>query len=262
MPRALVVDDDRSSLAALAELIELEGFCHHHGRDAGRGARPTRRAVSGRGSHRSDAAGRQRARPPGGSPGRRAVRGHHRTRQRRHRGGGAAQRRGGLPDQAGRSAAAEDHSGQRQAHPRAAGGDRHRCATSCASSAASARWSAGPRPMERVYDLISKVAPTDATVLHRRRKRHRQGGRGAGPAPAEPASQGRRFVPVNCGAVSPNADRERAVRPREGAASPAPSALHRGDFEQAAAARCSSTRSPRCRWSCRSSCCACWKPAR
>jgi hypothetical protein len=36
--------------------------------------------------------------------------------------------------------------------------------------------------------------------------------------------------------------------------------MHRGYFEQRAEARSSSTRSPRCRRSCRSSCCACSRP--
>ena len=56
-------------------------------------------------------------------------------------------------------------------------------------------------------------------------------------------------------------DRERAVRPREAAASPAPSASTRASSSGRTAARCSWTRSPRCRWTCRSSCCGCWRPA-
>ena len=86
--------------------------------------------------------------------------------------------------------------------------------------------------MGKVYDLMSRVAPTDATVfiigesgtgkelaaqtvhqLSRRRKG------------AVPADQLRR------GVAEP--DRERAVRPRDAAASPAPSASTTGYFERA-----------------------------
>ena len=41
------------------------------------------------------------------------------------------------------------------------------------------RWSARSPAMQEVYDLIARVAPTDATVLHPRRERHRQGARRA-----------------------------------------------------------------------------------
>ena len=41
------------------------------------------------------------------------------------------------------------------------------------------------------------------------------------------------FVPVNCGAVSPDPDRERALRPRAGQLHRAPTASHRGYFERA-----------------------------
>ena len=46
------------------------------------------------------------------------------------------------------------------------------------------------------------------------------------------------------------------------AASPARPAAHRLFRACRTAARCSSTKSPRCRSTCRSSCCACWRSAR
>ena len=69
--------------------------------------------------------------------------------------------------------------------------------------------------MQRVYDMVAKVAPTEATVLL-------QGETGTGKELVAETIHGlsRRhkeaFLPVNCGAVSPHADRERAVRPRAG----------------------------------------------
>ena len=89
------------------------------------------------------------------------------------------------------------------------------CATSCASSAASATSSAPRAPMQKLYDQLGRVAPTAATVLLigesgtgkelaaqtiHDLSRRKQG--------AVPAAQLRRGLAA--------ADRERAVRPREG----------------------------------------------
>ena len=69
--------------------------------------------------------------------------------------------------------------------------------------------------IQKLYDQLSRVAPTSATVLLVGRERHRQGARRADDPRAEPpqaravpAAQLRRDVAA--------ADRERALRPREG----------------------------------------------
>ena len=89
------------------------------------------------------------------------------------------------------------------------------CATSCASSAASATSSARSPPMQKLYDLLARVAPTAATVLL-----IGESGTGKELAAQTIHDLSRRkkspFLPLNCGAVSPTPDRERAVRPREG----------------------------------------------
>ena len=62
--------------------------------------------------------------------------------------------------------------------------------------------------------------------------------------------------PVNCGAISPTLIESELFGHEKGSFTGA-DRQHQGYFERATAARCSSTRSPRCRSSCRSSCCAC-----
>ena len=75
-----------------------------------------------------------------------------------------------------------------------AGADSGRSSARCATCARS--WTRGPRlrgagrappEMVRLYELITQVAPTPATVLDHRRERHRQGAGGARHPPAEPA---------------------------------------------------------------------------
>ncbi len=69
------------------------------------------------------------------------------------------------------------------------------------------------KAMQAVYDLIQRVAPTDASVMI-------TGESGTGKElvaqTIHQLSQRRKnlLLPLNCGAVSPRPDRERAVRPR------------------------------------------------
>ena len=74
---------------------------------------------------------------------------------------------------------------------------------------------------------------------------------------AEPAPAPTPFIPLDCGAIAAEPDRERAVRPRARQLHRRDPAAPRAASSARRAARCSSTRSPRCRSSCRSSCCAC-----
>ena len=96
---------------------------------------------------------------------------------------------------------------------------------------------------------------------HPRRVRHRQGAGRARP-PRPPARARAALHPGQLRGDPQGADRERALRPREGR-------LHRRDRTRArapsrrpTAARCSSTRSASCRSTCRPSCCARSSPGR
>ena len=110
------------------------------------------------------------------------------------------------------------------------------------------------RRRSRRSTLARKVAPTDSTVLLRgesgtgkdlfARAIHFSSRRATGP-----------WVKVNCGALPENAARERAVRPRAAARSPARCARSPAASRTRTAARCSSTRSASCRRRSRSSCC-------
>ena len=83
--------------------------------------------------------------------------------------------------------------------------------------------------MQRVVQLIEKVAPTDATVLVRGAERHRQGIGGPGLHVNSPRRD-RPLVTINCAALAGDPAGERAVRPREGR-------LHRRGAGQAGAGR-------------------------
>ena len=118
----------------------------------------------------------------------------------------------------------------------------------------------GSPAMRRLFALLARLAPTELTVTL-------TGETGTGKDvlaraihQASPRAQ-QPFVVFDCGAVAPIADRERAVRPREGR-------LHRGGGRPPGrvragpqGARCSSTRSASCRWTCSPSCCGRWSTA-
>ena len=94
-----------------------------------------------------------------------------------------------------------------------------------------------------------------------RRERHRQGAGGAD----DPRAQPRRARSRSCRSTAARSRRpssRASSSATSAAASRAPTASTRATSSARTAARCSSTRSPRCRWSCRSSCCACSRPAR
>ena len=83
---ALVVEDDKNALSALAELVADEGFAVEQGHQRAHGARPLGRPDSGRGAARSDPARRHRLRSHPGPPGADRPRGDrrdHRSCQRR-----------------------------------------------------------------------------------------------------------------------------------------------------------------------------------
>ena len=66
---------------------------------------------------------------------------------------------------------------------------------------ASTRFSARARRCKKVYDLLERVADSDATRAHHRRERHRQGGRRARAPQARAAATAGPFVAVNCAAM-------------------------------------------------------------
>ena len=109
--------------------------------------------------------------------------------------------------------------------------------------------------MSRVRELIERVGPTDATVLLVGESGtgkelvaeavHRRSSRAGGP-----------FVAVNCGAIPELLDRSGALRSREGQLHGRDPHAVRVSSSAQTAARCSWTRSPRCRSRCRCRCCA------
>jgi two-component system, NtrC family, response regulator AtoC len=86
-------------------------------------------------------------------------------------------------------------------------------------------------PMQRVYDLITRVAPTDATVLL-----VGESGTGKEEVAATVHELGRRkkqpFLPLNCGAVPPNLIESELFGHEKGSFTGA-TQMHRGYFERA-----------------------------
>ena len=64
------------------------------------------------------------------------------------------------------------------------------------------------------------------------------------------------FIPVNCGAIPENLMESEFFGYKQAAHSPARKATATASSRPRTAARCFSTKSPTCRWRCRSSCCA------
>jgi DNA-binding NtrC family response regulator len=115
------------------------------------------------------------------------------------------------------------------------------------------------QPMLRVYEQISRVAGTAVTVFI-------TGESGTGKEvvaqTVHDLSRRRKqpFLAVNCGAISPNLI-ESEIFGHEKGSFTGRTGNTWASSNARMAARCSSTKSPRCRWSCRSSCCACSRPA-
>src|SRR5262249_48253339 len=86
-------------------------------------------------------------------------------------------------------------------------------------------------PMERVYDLINRVAPTDASVLITG-----ESGTGKDLVAQTVHQLSRRrsepFLPVNCGAISPNLIESELFGHERGSFTGA-DRLHKGHFERA-----------------------------
>ncbi len=98
--------------------------------------------------------------------------------------------------------------------------------------------------MRKIYQVIEQAAPTARVGADHRRVGHRQGAGRADDPPAQPA----RDVSVRRHQLrghSRDAARERDLRPRERARSPAPPIAGRAASSWPIAARCSSTRSAR-----------------
>ena len=173
----------------------------------------------------------------------------------RERGRGDQGRRLRLPEQAGRSAAAAD--------PAAEGGRAAGDAARGQAPAAPAARAGQLRPHHRQQPRHPRRLPrhraggADQRVgADLGRVGHRQGAGRADDPRAEPA----RVVPVRRDQLrrdSRDAARERDLRPRERARSPARTIAAPASSSWRIAARCSSTRSPRCSRRRRSSCCAC-----
>ena len=249
---ALVIDDDPEFCESMAKLVEHEGFAVRQAASLAQ----SRELLASSATDvvlidlgLPDGDGLELDPRRGGRPGHRVRRGH-RPRQRRHRGGGAAQ---GALDYLTKPidrAPAEDD-------PRARAPRTPRCSREVAELRDELRELGrfGPlvgrsKAMQEVYDLISRVAPTEATVLV-------TGESGTGKelvAQTIHELSARRDGAVRRGQLRRDPaepDRERAVRPREGQLHRRRAAPQRPTSSRPAAARCSSTRSPRCRSSCR-----------
>jgi two-component system, NtrC family, response regulator AtoC len=113
--------------------------------------------------------------------------------------------------------------------------------------------------MQRVYDQVARVAPTGVNVLLTG-----ESGTGKEVVAQTIHELSRRrthpFLAVNCGAISPQLIESELFGHEKGSFTGA-MRQHRASSSAPTAARCSSTRSPRCRSTCRSSCCACSRPA-
>ena len=125
------------------------------------------------------------------------------------------------------------------------------------------RGPAADRPLAGHAGDLPRARPPDPHRPHRhdqRRVRHRQGAGGARAARLLQAPQ----WPVRRhqhGGHPARADRERAVRPREGRLHRRAAEARKAASSRPRAARCSSTRSATCRWRRRRACCACCRRA-
>ena len=254
MPHVLIVDDEAETRDALSALVSAEGFSV-----AAAGSLRDARIQLARqqpdvAAARSRPARWQRHRPGCATSSARAIEIilDHRPRERRDRGRGAAHRRGATIWSSRSTSQRVQAVLSRM--PRAggsAGGDRRRCAASCAARPLRAACSATRRRCRSSTTRSARVAPTDATVLL-------IGESGTGKelaaqtdARALPRGASAPFLAVNCGAISPNLIESELFGHERGSFTGA-DRQHKGYLRaRRTAARCSSTRSPRCRSSCR-----------
>ena len=135
-----------------------------------------------------------------------------------------------------------------------------RCADSCARWGGSESLVGTSQAMQEVFDLIERVAPTDTTVLV-------VGASGTGKElVAETIHEPQRALRWRSSSRSTAARFRRSSSRASSsatkrAASPAPTAATRACSSGRTGAPCCSMRSPRCRRSCRSSCCGCSRAA-
>ena len=113
----------------------------------------------------------------------------------------------------------------------------------------------GAPSMQAVFALIERVSVDRRPGADHRRQRHGQGTGGAGDSPEQPSGQRsvrgpelRRRAGDACSRASSSAT--------SAAPSPVPRGRTRDASSRPTAARCSSTRSAPCAWTCRPSCCA------
>ena len=260
MPHALIVDDDPEVLAAMAEVVRGEGFTVATA-DSLRAARAQlvrqQPEVLLTDLQLPDGKGTELA-PGSGASGGHRVRGHHRPRQRGQRGEGAAPGRGRLPHQAGGHGAAAGVLRRRAVRPasckrrdrRAAPGAAQASGASASCSGAVAGHAAGLR-----QDRARRADRGHGAAHRRERAPARSWWRATDPRAEPRASAARSWR--STAARSRRSLIESELFGHEKGASPAPTASTRATSSAPTAARCSSTRSPRCRSSCRSSCCAC-----
>ena len=199
-PRALIVDDDPEIAKVLTELVEREGFAVTtaptlaQAREEIAATVPDIVLVD---IHLPDGSGLELL--EGLGPSRPRGRPDHGTGERRDRGGRPSPRRRRLPDQARGLRSPQDGARQRGPHARDEGARSERCGRELRKLGRFGALVGASPAMQKVYDLIGRVARTDASILL-------TGETGTG---KEVVAQtihalSRRskkpFVPVNCGA--------------------------------------------------------------
>ena len=110
--------------------------------------------------------------------------------------------------------------------------------------------------MRQVYRVIAKVAPTDLTVLIRGETGTGKELVAARAFTSNSPRATRPFVAVNCAALADTLLESELFGHERGAFTGAVATEGAASSSWPTAARCSSTRSASCRWSCRPSCCA------
>ena len=115
--------------------------------------------------------------------------------------------------------------------------------------------------MQRLVDQGRRLRRPAREPADLRRDRHAARSWSRARCIAQPRAPARPVRGGQLRGAARDADRERAVRPREGRLHRRRRAQARAGSSWPTAARCSSTRSATCRWRCRPSCCACSRSA-